>query len=287
MKSANLRTKIFLDSGNPADTHAALSKLGFLEGQTTNPSLVAKHPEIQKKKEAGEHLTEKEMLEFYRKIVVEISELIPQGSVSIEVYADSHTTADQMFAQGKEFFGWIPNAHIKYPTTAAGLQAAERSVAAGMRVNMILVFSQAQAAAVHAATKGAKKGDVFLSPFIGRLDDISINGMDLIANCLKMYQGAASHVDVLTASVRSLDHFLAAVNLGSDIITSPLKILQEWAEGQVQLPAADYSYQAKGLNAISFEAHDLSKPWDSFDIKHELTDKGQAKFAADWNGLIQ
>src|SRR3989344_4842731 len=102
--------------------------------------------------------------------------------------------------QGKEMFSWIPNAHVKYPTTKAGLEAAHRSIQEGMRVNMTLVFTQEQAAAVYAATKGAKRGDVFVSPFIGRLDDRGENGMDLIKNIIKMYRGGDGHVLILGAS---------------------------------------------------------------------------------------
>ncbi len=126
--------------------------LGFLDGQTTNPSLIAKNPET-----AGTKFSREEILEFYKKVVQDISELIPQGSVSIEVYADPLTSSVQMFLEGKIFFTWIPNAHIKYPTTFEGLKAAEMSVKEGMRVNMTLCFSQEQAAAVYSATKGAKE----------------------------------------------------------------------------------------------------------------------------------
>ena len=192
----NLQTKIFLDSGDPAETREVLSILGFLDGQTTNPSLIAKNPAT-----AGKKFTKKELLDFYRGVVGEVSSLIPQGSVSIEVYADSSTSAEDMFAQGREFYKWIPNpstsrsdghrlrygasAHIKYPTTTEGLKAAEASVKEGMNVNMTLVFSQQQAAAVYAATRGASRGQVFVSPFVGRLDDIGEKGVDLISNILK------------------------------------------------------------------------------------------------------
>jgi transaldolase len=234
MRPNGLKTRIFLDSGDPAETRAVLEMLGFLDGQTTNPSLIAKNPQA-----AGKKFSKGEVLDFYRKVVEEVSGQIPQGSVSIEVYADATTKSEEMLGQGREFFKWIPNAHIKYPTTIEGLKAAEISVKEGMRVNMTLVFSQAQAAAVYAATKGANKGDVFISPFIGRLDDRGENGMDLIANIVKMYsQGDGSssakatggrHVEVLTASVRSLNHLLQAIALGSDIITAPFNILKEWA----------------------------------------------------------
>ncbi len=110
---------------------------------------------------------------------------------------------------------------------------------------MTLCFSQAQAAAVYAATRGAKKGEVFVSPFIGRLDDRGENGMDLIANILKMYGKGDGHVEVLTASVRTLDHLLCAIKLGSDIITAPLAVLKEWKEKGLPMPKDDYPYDAE------------------------------------------
>lgn len=281
MKPSNLKTKIFLDSGDPAETKSALELLGFLDGQTTNPSLIAKNPET-----AGKKFSKDQLFSFYRKVVEEISLLIPQGSVSIEVYADAKTTAEQMLEQGREFFKWIPNAHIKYPTTSEGLKAAEISVKEGIRVNMTLVFSQEQAAAVYAATQGAKKGQVFLSPFIGRLDDRGENGMDLIANIIKIYAQGDGHVEVLTASVRSLDHYWEAIRLGSDIITTPFKILKEWAEAGKKMPSEDFAYSPKGLKPISYEQIDLNKPWQKYNIHHDLTDAGIGKFASDWNALL-
>ena len=86
--------------------------------------------------------------------------MVPRGSVSIEVFSDRRTKAEQMLKQGREMFGWIPNAHIKFPTSAEGLKAASIAVKEGMRVNMTLCFTQSQAAAVYAATRGARRGDV-------------------------------------------------------------------------------------------------------------------------------
>ncbi len=286
MRPSSLTARIFLDSGDPDETRAALQLLGFLDGQTTNPTLIAKNPAARARFERGERFTAAEIFDFYRGVVSEISQLIPDGSVSVEVYADASTGAEELFRQGKEMFSWIPNAHIKYPTTLAGLEAAERSTREGMRVNMTLVFSEEQAAAVYAATAGAKKGAVFLSPFIGRLDDRGENGMDLIRNCIDLYGAGDRHVEVLVASVRSLDHFLYSLALGADIITSPLKILKEWAEAGMPVPDSDFSYDAKNLAPIPFKRLDLSGDWRSMDIRHELTDAGIEKFAADWNALL-
>lgn len=283
----NLKTKIFLDGGDPNETREITKLLGFLDGQTTNPTLISKNPEAQKRLAEGKKFTGEEIYDFYHGVVKEISALIPDGLVSIEVYADKNTSADRMFVQGKEMFSWIPNAHIKYPTTTAGLEAAERSVRKKIRVNMTLCFTQEQAAAVYSATRGAKKGDVFLSPFVGRLDDKGENGMQLIKNIIEMYEAGDGHVEVLTASVRSMEHFLSAIQLGSDIITAPYKILKEWGEKGLPLPGSDFIYPVQILKDITHKKIDLSKNWKEYDLVHELTDKGIERFSDDWNALIK
>lgn len=288
MKSKDLKTKIFLDSGDPQETKQIQDCCGFLDGQTTNPSLVAKAEGefISKLKKKGTHLSQNDLLEMYRYEITNIAKLLPNGSVSIEVYADHKTKADEMLKQGKKFFSWIPNSHIKYPTTKEGLQAAQLSIKEGMRVNMTLVFTQEQAAAVYVATFGAKKGDVFVSPFIGRLDDRGENGMDLIKNILKMYESGDGHIEVLTASVRGSNHFLGAIQLGSDIITAPSKVLKEWADGGMKIPDASFKYEHSGLKPIPYKKLDLTKDWQSFNISHHLTDSGLAKFSQDWKSLL-
>jgi transaldolase len=282
-----MRTRLFLDGGDPEETKAVLKRIGFLDGQTTNPSLIAKNPEARKRLEQGNKFSRDEMFTFYRGVINTASSLLPQGSVSIEVYADADTSADDMLKQGKEMFTWVPNAHIKFPTSREGLKAAHAAVKAGLRVNMTLVFTQEQAAAVYAATQGAAKGQVFLSPFIGRLDDRGENGMDLIANIIRMYGKGDGHMEALTASVRSLDHFLYALSLGSDIITAPFDIIKLWGEKGLPFPGNDFHYDTKGLKAIPYRELDLSQPWESFDIHHDLTDKGMARFSADWNALMR
>ncbi|MFY9484832.1 MAG: transaldolase family protein [Patescibacteria group bacterium] len=277
MKPQGLKAKIFLDSGDPQETSEMLSLLGFLDGQTTNPTLISKNPQA-----AGNSPKD-----FYRSVVEKISGMIPNGSVSIEVYADRNSTAEAMLIQAREMFTWIPNAHIKFPTTAEGLKAAHQAVAERMRVNMTLVFSQEQAAAVYAATQGAKRGDVFLSPFIGRLDDRGDSGMDLIANIIKMYAAGDGHVEVLTASCRTVDHLLAAIALGSDSITCPAaKVLKPWHEQGMSMPDAQFRYERPDLKPIPYQEIVLTKPWSEYQITHELTDQGLDKFAADWNSLM-
>src|SRR5690242_21560534 len=120
--------------------------IGFVDGQTTNPSLIAKNPDIIRLVQAGHKLTEEQEADEYRKIVRAISPLVGDAGVSIEVFADLQTTAEAMLQQGREMFSWIPNAYIKYPCTAEGLKAAHPSVAEGLRVNMTLCFSQSQPA---------------------------------------------------------------------------------------------------------------------------------------------
>jgi transaldolase len=236
MKSDELRTRIFLDGGNPEETRDIIGLLGFLDGQTTNPTLISKNPDARERLDEGKKFCPSELLAFYKGVVQKISSMMPQGSISVEVYADPSSRAKDMLEQGREMFSWIPNAHVKFPTSHEGLIAAGEAPKEGLRINMTLCFSQEQAAAVYAATKGAKKGGVFVSPFIGRLDDRGENGMDVIANIVRMYRSGDGHVEVLTASVRSLDHLLYALKLGSDIITAPYAILKEWAQKGVPLP---------------------------------------------------
>jgi transaldolase len=206
--------------------------------------------------------------------------------VSIEVHADHDTTAEDMLDQARKMSAWIPNAHIKYPTTTEGLKAAARSVREGIRVNMTLCFSQDQAAAVHAATRGAAPGQVFVSPFVGRLDDIGLNGMDLIANCVRMYRAGDGHVEVLSASVRNMEHFMQSLALEADIITVPYKVLEEWGNAGMPLPEDSFHYDSGDLKPIAYKDLDLNAPWESFDIRHDLTDKGIERFSSDWNTLI-
>ena len=285
MRLDNLKTKIFLDSGDPKETREIIKLLGFLDGQTTNPTLISKNPEAKKRLEEGRKFTKEEIFSFYRNVVSKLSALMPRGSISIEVYADKSTSSEQMFKQGKEMFSWIPNAQIKYPTTEEGLKAAERSVKEGMRVNMTLCLTQEQAAAVYAATLGAKKGQVFVSPFVGRLDDIGENGMDLIKNIITMYKKGDGHVEVLAASIRSMDHFLYSLKLRSDIITAPLKILKVWGEKGMPLPSEDFAYKTS-LKQIPYQKINLNKSWQEYNTVDELTEKGMEKFSMDWNGMV-
>jgi len=285
------KTKILVDGGDPDETLRIKKLIGFVDGQTTNPSLIAKNPEVQQLLASGYRLTTEEQTAEYKKIVQKISPLVGDAGVSIEVYADLDTTAEQMLAQGQEMFSWIPNAYIKYPCTHEGLRAAHVSVERGIRVNMTLCFSQDQAAAVYAATRGTKE-PVYVSPFIGRLDDRGDNGMDVVKNILKMYQAGDHHVHVLAASIRHLEHLLCSFALNVELATVPGKVLEKWATQGSRLPDGSFVYQAidpqgQALKPIEYKELDLNAPWESFDLHHELTRKGIQQFVADYESTLR
>lgn len=278
-------TKIFLDGGDPEETAAAtklLEEAGYtgLDGQTTNPSLVAKNPAIAARMERGEKLTEEELLGEYKKIIQGIDASIG-GDISVEVYADKDTMADQMIEQAREFNSWSPSAVIKLPTTEQGLVAAEQ-LKKDMRLNMTLCFSQQQAAAVYAATVGSAH-PVYVSPFVGRLDDAGLDGVQHIRNVLQMYKEGDGHVHVLTASFRRQESILEVIRLGTHAVTINYKLFEPWAKEGFPL---EVDYVSDGAD-IPYQELDLSLPWDVFDISHELTDSGLQRFADDWNSLLK
>ena len=284
-------TKILVDGGDPAETARIKDLLGFVDGQTTNPSLVAKNPEIRHLIDSGQGLSASQEKDEYRKIVRAISPLVGDAGVSIEVFADTNTTAEQMLAQGQEMFSWIPNAYIKYPCTHEGLRAAQQSVQRGIRVNMTLCFSQAQAAAVYSATRGSKH-PVYVSPFVGRLDDRGENGMDLVKNIKNMYESGDGHVYILAASIRNLNHLLYSFALQAELVTVPAKVLEEWAAKDFPVPDSSFSYSAvnsggQSLKPIPYQVLNLNSAWESFDISHELTTKGIRKFVADYQSTLR
>jgi len=284
-------TKILVDGGDPSETRRVKNLIGFVDGQTTNPSLIAKNPEIQQLIASGHALTPDEEKNEYKKIVQSISLLVGDAGVSIEVFADLSTTAEDMLAQGQEMFSWIPNAYIKYPCTHEGFRAAEMSVKKKIRVNITLCFSQDQAAAVYAATRGSKE-PVYVSPFVGRLDDQGEDGMGLVRNIKKMYEHGDGHVHVLAASIRSINHLLCAFALSAELATVPSKVLEEWAAKGVPLPDRSFNYRGvdasgKLLKTIPYKELDLNLPWQSFNIAHELTTKGIQKFVADYQSTLK
>lgn len=289
---SRLSSKIFIDGGVPDETRQANERFFAhfsypLDGQTTNPTLIAKN--LKARMDANPtapRLTEALALEEYKKIVQEISSLLPHGSVSIQVFADQNTPAPTMLTQAADRITWIPNASIKLPCTTEGLRAGQ-SLCQKMPLNFTLVFSQSQAAAVYEATKGAKF-PVFLSPFVGRLDDRGENGMQVIENILKLYQEGDGHVETLTASVRSIEHIKYALYLKSPIITIPAKVFLQWADEGFSQPDTSYAYQQPAnIKPLPYQPDvTLGKPWDSYDLHHDLTDKGLTAFWNDWTGLF-
>jgi transaldolase len=155
---------------------------------------------------------------------------------------------------------------------------------------MTLCFFQDQAAAVYAATRGSRE-PVYVSPFVGRLDDHGENGMDLVKNIKRMYRIGDGHVHVLAASIRHLDHLLASFALDVELATVPAKILTEWATKGFPMPDQDFSYRAldaKGepLKPIPYKELDLKLPLQSFDTTHELTSTGIQRFVADYRSTL-
>jgi transaldolase len=287
---ARSKTRILVDGGDPDETLRLKSLIGFIDGQTTNPSLIAKNPEVQRRIAAGHKFSVEEQREEYKTIVQKISPLVGDAGVSIEVFADLNTTGTEMLAQGEDMFSWIPNAYIKYPCTREGLKAVQMSVERGIRVNITLCFSQEQAAGVYAATR-ASKAPAYVSPFIGRLEDRGENGMDLIRNIQKMYEAGDGHVYVLAASIRGVDQLLACFALGVELVTVPGKVLEAWAAMNFPMPDRTVVHKGaeiagKALKSIPYKNLDLNKPWSAFDLSHDLTKKGIEKFVADFESTL-
>ena len=301
-KRRGIESLIFIDGGDPVETAQAKKLLGFIDGQTTNPTLISKNPDVKKYIDSGKKFSKQELLQEYKHVVQEVAK-VTTGPTSIETHANETTTAEDMLSQARAMFTWIPNAYIKFPTIPAGLEAASQAVSEGIRVNMTLCFSQDQAAAVYVATKNAvsnplpgfyeEKSPVFVSPFVGRLDDRGENGMDVIVNILEMYRAFGDgHVHVLTASVRNLDHLLYALKLKSEIITVPFSVITEWADKGFMLPKEDFVYDPnlgrdKPLTEISYKELSLDLDWKEYNLQHDLTDAGLKKFAEDWESLMK
>jgi len=208
--------KFFLDTANVKEIQEAAS-LGLLDGVTTNPSLVAKEGRS------------------FKEVLVEICNIV-DGPVSAEVVS---LEADAMVKEGKGLAKIHKNIVVKVPLIAEGLKATKRMAAEGIRVNVTLCFSPTQ------ALLAAKAGAWCVSPFIGRLDDISSNGMELIRQILTIYRNYDYKTQVLVASVRHPQHVVEAALAGGHICTMPFSIFQQM-------------------------------------VKHPLTDSGLKKFLADW-----
>lgn len=302
-------TKFLLDSGDPEEYKKIISLAkghgSDIWGSTTNPSLIAK-------KLAGRKVTQEEAFDLQRSIVQEILTLV-RGAVSAEVYADETTSAEEMIAQGQEIATWDQRIYVKLPTTLEGFSARTALRKENIPVNNTLVFSQEQSFAICLHEQIMKKQfgaknrmwPNFISPFVGRLDDIGLDGMSFIEHAMetkkKCFEGAPADAPwMLEASIRRPEHIKRGINAGVEIMTIPAKACEEWfglsSEQKEQLNPTAY---AKGLKPIPYwqpsEELLTITTIDEFmtalaskklDISHDLTDKGIVKFAQDWKAII-
>lgn len=212
--------KIFIDSADVDEIREAVS-LGLADGVTTNPTLIAR---------SGRN---------FKEVIGEISALV-DGPVSAEV---TGLTADEMVEEGLVYAKWSDNVIIKVPLTREGLKACKRLSSDGIGVNVTLCFTANQ------ALLAAKAGATYISPFIGRLDDIGHDGMELIADIVEIYSHYPElKTEVLVASVRHPRHVTDAAKLGADVATIPFSVLDKM-------------------------------------FNHPLTDSGLEKFLKDWESV--
>ncbi|MEM6662223.1 MAG: fructose-6-phosphate aldolase [Pseudomonadota bacterium] len=208
--------KFFVDTAE-IDQIKDLASTGMVDGVTTNPSLIMK---------SGRDILE---------VTKEICEIV-DGPVSAEVTA---TEAEAMIAEGRELAKIAGNIAVKVPLTWDGLKACKALSDAGHMVNVTLCFSANQ------ALLAAKAGATFISPFIGRLDDMGLDGMDLIADIRQIYDNFGYETQILAASIRTVNHVLMSAKIGADVATLPPDVLKKLAS-------------------------------------HPLTDKGLEAFLSDW-----
>lgn len=213
--------KIFIDTADIDEIREAAS-WGVLDGCTTNPSLVAK---------TGRK---------FETVLAEICEIV-DGPISAEVIS---TQADGMVEEGRRLAKLHRNIVVKVPMITEGLKATRRLSDEGIRVNVTLIFQPAQ------AMLAAKAGASYLSPFVGRLDDVGEDGMAMVATLVQMLDNYDYPAEVLVASVRTPNHFIEAARMGADVATCPFKVLEQL-------------------------------------VKHPLTDKGLAAFLADWDKVAR
>ncbi|MHA1216725.1 MAG: fructose-6-phosphate aldolase [Candidatus Thorarchaeota archaeon] len=208
--------KFFIDTANVEAIRRAHER-GMVDGVTTNPTLVAKEGRD------------------FRKIVEEIASFV-KGPISLEVVSED---AEGMMKEARELNGWIDNAAIKIPMTWEGLKAVKMCAEEGIKTNVTLVFSPNQ------ALLAAKAGATFVSPFIGRLDDVGHYGMQLVSDIVEIYNNYDFETEVIVASVRHPVHVYEAALIGADIVTMPPAVLDKM-------------------------------------VNHPLTDVGIKRFLADW-----
>jgi transaldolase len=208
--------KFFIDTANINDILKGV-ELGMVDGVTTNPSLIAKENKP------------------FEEIISEICRIV-DGPVSAEVVS---LDVEGMVAEARKLAALNEKIVVKVPMTTEGIKAVKRLTAEEIKTNVTLVFSVAQ------ALLAAKAGATYVSPFVGRLDDIGVNGMDLIHDIMTVYSNYGFQSEVIVASVRSPQHVLDAALIGADIATIPLKVIEQLA-------------------------------------RHPLTDIGIQQFLADW-----
>ena len=214
--------RIFLDTANIEQIRHAAS-LGIISGVTTNPTLVSQ-----------------EKATDYQATVKEICSIVP-GPVSAEVLVED---AQGMVEQGREISGWAPNIAIKIPATIAGIEATSVLSKENIKVNFTLCFSLNQ------ALLGALAGAAFISPFVGRLDDIGHDGMQLVKDIVEVFKNYQLPTEVIAASIRHPEHCVAAAKAGAHIATVPYNVLMQM-------------------------------------IRHPLTDIGVSRFLSDWQRIQQ
>jgi transaldolase len=214
--------KFFLDTANLDEIRQGAS-FGILDGVTTNPTLAAKEKRP------------------FRELILEICDIVKDGVVNAEVVS---TELDGMLREAREVVSWHPNVVAKIPMTPDGVRALSILSREGVRVNVTLVFSPSQALIV------AKAGACFVSPFLGRLDDISIDGLALLGEIMEIYRAYDFKTQVLAASLRHPLHVVEAAKMGAHIGTMPFKVFEML-------------------------------------FKHPLTDRGLESFLKDWEKARQ
>ncbi|CUU04079.1 transaldolase [Armatimonadetes bacterium GBS] len=191
--------KLFVDTGQVEEVRQA-AEWGIIDGVTTNPSLIAK---------AGRG---------FKETVLAMCEILPHGSISAEVVG---TTVPDILKEAREIASWAPNIVVKVPMTPGGIQATRQLRQEGIRVNMTLVFSPAQ------ALLAAKAGATYISVFVGRVDDIASEGMRTIEEVVQMVDAYGFESEVLVASIRHPMHVVEAMRMGAHIATMPFKVLEQ------------------------------------------------------------
>jgi transaldolase len=210
--------KFFLDSANLGEIREA-AELGLIDGVTTNPSLIAKEGGVD-----------------FKNHIAAICEIVA-GDISAEV---TSLDTEGMLGEGREYARIAPNVIIKCPLTRDGLKATRQLSSEGIRVNVTLCFSAAQ------AILAAKAGAAYVSPFIGRLDDVGQSGLAVLAEIVEIYRNYEWQTEVLASSVRHPIHVIGAARMGADVVTMPFKVMEQL-------------------------------------FNHPLTDKGLEQFLSDWH----